>query len=104
MTVFEDVALPHQEVGNGHGRVGDGSIVGIPSSQQTDSHTHNHTGREGKGEHSNHHSSMTILPQACTPTHYNGQPILQSAVFACSMPAKNSSRLVYQAQLGKGVL
>jgi len=49
VTVFEDVALPHQEVGNGHGRVGDGSIVGIPSSQQTDSHTHNHTGQEGKG-------------------------------------------------------
>ena len=69
--VFEDVALPHQEVGNGQGRVGDGSVVGVPSSQQTDSHTHNHTGQEGRrGEHSNH-SSMTILPQASTgPTNF----------------------------------
>ena len=44
-----DVAVTHQEVGNGQGRVGDSSIVGVLSSQQADSHTHNHTGQEGRG-------------------------------------------------------
>ena len=61
------VTIAHQEVGNGQGRVEDGSIVGVLSSQQADSHTQNHTGQEGMSQSmltAAHHTCIMKYPES----------------------------------------